>query len=140
MSDINFDECPCSGKSMSMLVAPWILITLYHHGGAHGYDIQKMILKKLQELDLGLNVTGLYRHLNMMEKRGLLRSTWDTGTPGPAKRRYFLTEDGKECLRRWSGVLSTQMMLIEKFLDEAGRILPLSAVHGAIPKQPVTEK
>jgi hypothetical protein len=60
MPIFDFDECPCSGKNMSTLVAPWILLTLYHYEGTHGYEIQKLILSRLQELDLGLNMTGLY--------------------------------------------------------------------------------
>ena len=130
MPIIDFDECPCSGKNMSTLVAPWILLTLYHHEGTHGYEIQKMILSRLQELDLGLNMTGLYRHLNMLEKRGVLTSTWDTDEPGPAKRKYYLTESGKECLWRWLGTHGIQMTLIGKFLDEAHRVFP----HAVLPK------
>jgi PadR family transcriptional regulator, regulatory protein PadR len=124
MPIIDFDECPCSGKNMSTLVAPWILLTLYHHEGTHGYEIQKLILSRLQELDLGLNMTGLYRHLNMLEKRGVLTSTWDTGEPGPAKRRYYLTESGKECLWRWLGTLGVQLTLIGKFMEEAHQVFP----------------
>ena len=127
---IDFDECPCSGKNMSTLVAPWILLTLYHHEGTHGYEIQKLILSRLQELDLGLNMTGLYRHLNVLEKRGVLTSTWDTGEPGPAKRKYYLTESGKECLWRWLGTLGVQLTLIGKFMDEAHQVFP----HAVLPK------
>jgi DNA-binding PadR family transcriptional regulator len=124
MSIIDFETCPCSGKNRNTLVAPWILITLYHHQGTHGYEIQKMILSRLQELDLGLNIAGLYRHLNLLEKRGMLTSTWETGDPGPAKRRYSLTESGQECLWRWLGTLGIQLTLIGKFLDEAQRVFP----------------
>jgi DNA-binding PadR family transcriptional regulator len=124
MSTTDFEACPCSGKNMSTLVGPWILLTLYHHTGTHGYEIQKIILNRLQEMDMGLNMAGLYRHLNLLEKRGMLTSTWETGAPGPAKRRYSLTEAGKECLWRWLGTLGVQLILIGKFLDEAHRVFP----------------
>jgi len=124
MSITDFEACPCSGKNMSTLVGPWILLTLYHHTGTHGYEIQKIILNRLQEMDLGLNMAGLYRHLNLLEKRGMLTSTWETGEPGPARRRYFLTEAGKECLWRWLGTLGVQLILIGKFLDEARLVFP----------------
>jgi DNA-binding PadR family transcriptional regulator len=133
---IDFDACPCSGKNMSTLVAPWILLTLYHHEGTHGYEIQRLILSRLQEMDLGLNMTGLYRHLNMLEKRGVLTSTWDTGEPGPAKRRYFLTESGKECLWRWLGTLGIQLTLIGKFLDEARLVFPRAILPKVVAVQP----
>ena len=120
----DFEACPCSGKNMSTLVGPWILLTLYHHAGTHGYEIQKIILTRLQEMDLGLNMAGLYRHLNLLEKRGMLTSTWETREPGPAKRQYYLTEAGKECLWRWLNTLGIQLTVIGKFLDEAHRVFP----------------
>ena len=135
MPIVDFEECPCSGKNMSTLVAPWILLTLYHHEGTHGYEIQRLILSRLQELDLGLNIAGLYRHLNMLEKRGVLTSTWDTGEPGPAKRKYYLTESGKECLWRWLGTLGTQLTLIGKFLDEAQRVFPQAVLPKVVMAQ-----
>ncbi len=122
MPIINLKECPCSGKNISTLVAPWILLTLYQHEGSHGYEIQKIILSQLQELGFGLNMGGLYRHLNILEKRGMLTSTWDTSAPGPARRNYFLTEEGKECLWRWMRTLSIHATLIGKFMDEAQRV------------------
>lgn len=139
MPIIDFDECPCSGKNMSTLVAPWILLTLYHHEGTHGYEIQKLILSRLQELDLGLNMTGLYRHLNVLEKRGVLTSTWDTGEPGPAKRKYYLTESGKECLWRWLGTLGVQLTLIGKFMDEAHQVFPHAVLPKVVTDQPDKE-
>ena len=109
-------------KHAALLVAPWILLTLYKHEGSHGYEIQKIILGQLQELGFGLNVGGLYRHLNILEKRGVLSSTWDTSSRGPAKRKYSLTETGKECLWRWMRTLSIHVTLIGKFMDEAQRV------------------
>jgi len=128
MKTIDFKACPCSGKNMSTLVAPWILLALYHHPGTHGYEIQKIILTQLLELELGFNLAGLYRHLNLLEKRGMLISTWETGNPGPAKRSYSLTAAGKECLWRWLGTLGIQLTLIGKFLHEAHRVFPKSVL------------
>jgi DNA-binding PadR family transcriptional regulator len=122
MRMIDLNQCPCSGKNISTLVAPWILLTLHQHEGSHGYEIQKIILGQLQELGFGLNMGGLYRHLNILEKRGVLTSTWDTSAPGPARRKYFLTEAGKECLWRWMRTLSVHVTLIGKFMDEAQQV------------------
>lgn len=113
---------PLLGKNISTLVAPWVLLTLHQHEGSHGYEIQKIILGQLQELGFGLNMGGLYRHLNLLEKRGVLTSSWDTSAPGPAKRKYFLTEAGKECLWRWVRTLSLHVTLVGKFMDEAQRV------------------
>jgi len=117
-------DCPCTGKNMKNFTAPWILLTLYKHEGAHGYKIKKIIYDYIEELDVPINITGLYRHLNVLEKRGILHSQWDTSEKGPAKRRYFLTEAGKECLWHWMQTLSTHTLLIGKFFDQAQTIFP----------------
>ncbi len=122
----NIENCPCSGKNMSNLAAPWILLTLYHHQGLHGYAIEKIIKGHIEEFSMGLNITGLYRHLNMLEQRGVLLSKWDTRRKGPARRCYYLTESGEECLWRWLNTLSTQVMLIGRFFDQARKAFPAS--------------
>lgn len=38
---IELDECPCTGKNMSNLAAPWALLTLYHRQGIHGYKLHR---------------------------------------------------------------------------------------------------
>lgn len=120
----DIENCPCSGKNMSNLAAPWILLTLFHHQGTHGYEIQKIIKSYLDDFSIGLNITGLYRHLNLLEKRGMLSSEWDTTEKGPPKRRYFLTESGKACLWRWMNTLCNQVSLIGCFLDQARVVFP----------------
>ena len=120
----DIENCPCSGKSMSNLAAPWILLTLFHNQGTHGYEIQKIIKKYLGDFPIGLNITGLYRHLNILEKRGMLSSEWDTTEKGPPKRRYTLTENGTECLWRWVNTLGNQVLLIGRFFDQARTVFP----------------
>ena len=97
---------------------------LFRSEGAHGYKIKKIIYDYVEELDIPINITGLYRHLNVLEKRGILYSKWDTSEKGPAKRRYFLTEAGKECLWHWMQTLSTHILLVGKFFNQAQTIFP----------------
>lgn len=118
------DDCPCSGKNMSNLAAPWILLTLYSHQGTHGYEISKIISTYMGDFQVGMNITGLYRHLNLLEQRGMLRSEWDTPEKGPPKRRYFLTAAGETCLWRWMNTLCSQVSLIGRFLDQARAVFP----------------
>jgi DNA-binding PadR family transcriptional regulator len=121
---INFQDCPCAGKNMSNLAAPWILLALFNHQGTHGYEIKKIIKSYMEDLEIGLNITGLYRHLNMLEKRGMLISKWDVQNKGPAKRRYYLTKAGKECLWHWMQTLSIQVLLIDRFFEKAKSAFP----------------
>ena len=121
---IDIEDCPCSGKNMSNLAGPWILLTLYHHQGTHGYEIRKIIKGYIDDFSVGVNITGLYRHLNMLERRGMLSSEWDTTEKGPPKRRYYLTETGTECLWRWMNTLGNQVQLIGRFFDQARTVFP----------------
>ena len=77
-----------------------------------------------RDLGIPLNITGLYRHLDVLEKRGALYSEWDSRGKGPARRKYYLTESGKECLRYWMRTLSMQSLLIGRFFDQAKKIFP----------------
>lgn len=127
---VPFEECPCSGKNMSNLAAPWILLTLFHQEGIHGYEITRIIRQRIESLGLGLNMTGLYRHLNHLEKRGMLVSEWDTTHKGPARKKYSLTEAGRECLWRWMQTLTTQLTLIGELFDHARTVFP----DGCLPR------
>jgi DNA-binding PadR family transcriptional regulator len=59
-----------------------------------------------------------------LEQRGVLYSRWDSPGKGPAKRKYYLTESGKECLRHWMRTLSMQSLLIGRFFDQAKKVFP----------------
>jgi DNA-binding PadR family transcriptional regulator len=78
----------------------------------------------MEGIEIVMNITGLYRHLNLLEKRGMLSSEWDTPTRGPAKRKYYLTGAGKECLWNWINTLCFQATLMGKFFDQAGGVFP----------------
>lgn len=121
---INFNDCPCSGKNMSYFTAPWILLTIYNHQGTHGYEIKKITKSYMEDLGISFNITGLYRHLKILEERGVLSSKWDTPSKGPAKRKYYLTDIGKECLWRWMQTLTIQLELITRFFDKARSVYP----------------
>lgn len=123
-------DCPCSGKNMSNLAAPWILLTLFNNQGTHGYEIRKLIKEYMEDLEIDMNITGLYRHLNLLEKRGMLFSEWETPGRGPAKRKYYLTGSGKECLWNWINTLCFQATLMGRFFDQAGVIFP----HARLPQ------
>jgi DNA-binding PadR family transcriptional regulator len=124
MNTALFEDCPCSGKNMSYFTAPWILLILSSYGGIHGYELKRLLEDHMGDLRISMNITGLYRHLKLMEKRGVLFSEWDTPAKGPAKRKYSLTEQGKECLSRWMQTLYIQGELIKRFLRGATKALP----------------
>jgi len=60
----------------------------------------------------------LYRTLRQLEEEGLVRSTWDTGGTGPARRVYELTDQGVEYLHAWSVNIRRTKTQLEHFLAE----------------------
>jgi PadR family transcriptional regulator PadR len=61
----------------------------------------------------------VYRALRALEEDGLVVSEWEAGLPGPAKRTYTLTDDGREALRAWLASLAGLRDALRDFLDDA---------------------
>jgi PadR family transcriptional regulator PadR len=109
------ESCPCAGASLDRLIQPAIL-TILAEGSLHGYKI----VQRIADLERYTpDVTGVYRSLRAMEKRGLVVSSWDISDTGPAKRSYTLTDAGEECLDRWIGTLEKHREAIARLLAQA---------------------
>ena len=87
----------------------------------HGYEL----LERLPELGLEgrIDIGNLYRLLRALEEEGLVSSEWSDELPGPAKRTYELTDDGRRVLDTWAEALRRARTTIGTFLDryEEGR-------------------
>lgn len=78
------------------------LLLLLAEGTSHGYEL----LDQVGALGLGhVDPGGLYRCLRSMDEEGLVRSTWEPSTSGPARRNYELTDDGRDWLHVVAGSL-----------------------------------
>ena len=97
------------------------LLLLLRDRPAHGYELVESLseLMPVRRVDMG----NLYRTLRALEAEGLVRSDWDAEAPGPAKRRYELTDPGRRLLDEWAGALRQARDRIDAFLDtyEKGR-------------------
>ena len=96
------------------------LLLLLRERPLHGYEL----LERIPELGEGrVDIGNLYRLLRRLEEEGLVRSQWSADLPGPAKRTYELTADGRRLLDRWAEALREAKGTISKFLDryEEGR-------------------
>jgi PadR family transcriptional regulator, regulatory protein PadR len=83
----------------------------------HGYEL----LERLPEL-LGeerVDVGNVYRALRALEEEGLVVSEWQADLPGPAKRTYTLTDDGRAALGAWLDSLETLRDSLTAFLDDS---------------------
>ena len=91
------------------------LLLLLRERPAHGYDL----LERMPELtgEQRVEMGNLYRLLRGLEEEGLVASEWDDGSPGPAKRRYAITEHGLQLLDRWVEALRSSQQRTERFLE-----------------------
>jgi poly-beta-hydroxybutyrate-responsive repressor len=91
------------------------LLLLLRERPSHGYDL----LERLPELtgEQRIEMGNLYRLLRALEEEGVVSSEWDAGSPGPAKRRYALTEHGQRLLDQWVEALRRSQERTQRFLD-----------------------
>jgi DNA-binding PadR family transcriptional regulator len=64
-----------------------------------------------------VDMGNLYRVLRALEEDGLVRSEWEADAPGPARRIYELTADGRRLLDEWASALRGSRERIDAFLD-----------------------
>ena len=97
------------------------LLLLLRERPLHGYEL----LERIPELGVEgrVDIGNLYRLLRSLEQEGLVRSEWSADLPGPAKRTYELTDEGRRLLDRWAEALRRAQGTIERFLEryEEGR-------------------
>src|SRR3954462_7125311 len=105
------------------------LLLLLRERPLHGYEL----LERIPELGEGrVDIGNLYRLLRRLEDEGLVRSEWSADLPGPAKRTYELTAEGRRLLDRWAEALGEAQGTIASFLDryEASLATPASGRAG----------
>ena len=97
------------------------LLLLLAEGPTHGYELIERLPELIGEerVDMG----NLYRALRALEERGFVLSQWREDLPGPTKRVYELTDDGRQLLDEWAKQLARTRERISGFLEryERGR-------------------
>ncbi len=95
-------------------VEPSILLLLAE-GPSHGYQLAEELegLAGEGRVDFG----NLYRLLRSLEGDGLVTSSWGDVAPGPLKRTYDLTEEGRVLLDAWAASLVAGQARIRALLE-----------------------
>ena len=97
------------------------LLLLLRERPLHGYEL----LERIPELGVEgrVDIGNVYRLLRSLEDEGLVSSEWSDKLPGPAKRTYELTDEGRRVLDTWAEALRRAQETIGNFLDryEEGR-------------------
>lgn len=93
------------------------LLLLLADRPTHGYELLERLPALLGEerVDVG----NLYRALRALEDEGLVSSEWRADLPGPAKRTYTLTAEGRGALEAWLAGLESLRGELTTFLDRA---------------------
>jgi PadR family transcriptional regulator PadR len=91
------------------------LLLLLRERPLHGYEL----IERLPEVagEGRIDVGNLYRLLRSLEAEGLVSSEWSADLPGPAKRTYELTDEGRRLLDRWAEALHQARADVQAFLD-----------------------
>jgi PadR family transcriptional regulator, regulatory protein PadR len=91
------------------------VLLLLRERPAHGYELLDALppLTGETRVDMG----NLYRVLRALEEDGLVRSEWEAQAPGPARRMYELTGDGRRLLDEWASALLRSRARIDAFLE-----------------------
>jgi len=97
------------------------LLLLLRERPLHGYEL----LDRLSELGVEgrVDIGNIYRLLRALEQEGLVASEWRDDGPGPTKRVYELTAEGRRVLDTWAEALRRAQATIATFLEryEEGR-------------------
>ena len=95
------------------------LLLLLSRGPTHGYELLERLPEHLG--DERVDVGNVYRALRGLEEEGLVVSEWRADLPGPAKRTYTLTDDGRRALEAWLGALESLRDGLSGFIEDAGK-------------------
>jgi len=101
---IDFDQCACSGKTLTRFVRP-VILALLAKAPVHGYDLLRQLQESEMFADAPPDASGVYKMLNAMTTEGLVVGDWDTKKTGPARRPFRITAKGRKCLSRWTETL-----------------------------------
>lgn len=89
-----------------------VVLVLLREWTSYGYEL----MVRLTELGFEATNPGtLYRTLRRLERNGLCESEWETSEGGPARRRYYITEEGQAYLDLWAEALEQYQRTMNAF-------------------------
>ena len=112
-----FSQCPCVGATLDKLVQPAMLAILAK-GPLHGYELARKVGAIPHFLDEAPDVSGVYRMLKTLEKRGMVTPDWDISEGGRPKRLFTITSKGRQCLENWVDTLQNYHKTIGSLLKK----------------------
>jgi PadR family transcriptional regulator len=93
------------------------VLLLLREQPVHGYELLEQLPELTGErVDMG----NLYRFLRLLEEEEIVSSLWDDDAPGPSKRIYELTDEGRALLDEWAHALRDAQTRTDSFLTRYG--------------------
>jgi PadR family transcriptional regulator, regulatory protein PadR len=111
----NLERCGPSAGRIHGFIQPWLLLLLLQKP-SHGYELMERLGQ--DEAAPCAEPGLLYRTLRNLEDEGMLRSSWETGEPGAARRLYEVTPAGVEYLHAWAVRVRFVRRRLDRFLAE----------------------
>jgi poly-beta-hydroxybutyrate-responsive repressor len=90
-----------------------VTLVLLKEQSSYGYEL----MERLEE-EFGfepINPGSVYRILRQMEKEELCESEWEPLEGGPARRMYFITDEGEAYLEAWADACKQYQQVMESF-------------------------
>ena len=123
------DRCRCEGGQPKNFARPCLLLLLAE-SSAHGYEL----IDRLRPFGFEINdPASVYKSLRQMEAEGLVTSTWELSSRGPARRVYELTSDGRDLLEAWSMTLDQNRAILGRFLERYSQLEAAPAARASTP-------
>jgi poly-beta-hydroxybutyrate-responsive repressor len=99
----------------------------------HGYEL----FERLKPFGIADGDPGtLYRRLRSLERKGMVRSKWESSEAGPKRRTYFLTEQGDALLRTLADSLVETRRLLDYYLGRQAKVAaPPDSSGASVPKR-----
>ncbi|WP_088067945.1 poly-beta-hydroxybutyrate-responsive repressor [Gottfriedia luciferensis] len=94
-------------------LVPFLLLSL-KQWNMHGYKLMQVLF------DLGfttLDSSNVYRILRQLEKESYIKSSWEHGIEGPAKRIYSITDAGEEYLKTCHNSFTQYNQMLQTFFS-----------------------
>ena len=110
--------CSCGMGNLYRFVEPVVLLLLRAKGRSCGYNLCSD-LHEHALTDAEIDKAALYRTLRQLEANGNVKSAWEEGQSGPARRVYTLTKEGERHLEEWAAVLANLSKSMTRFVREA---------------------
>ena len=110
--------CSCGMGNLYRFVEPVVLHMLKIKGRRCGYDLCSE-LKKHTLTDAEIDKAALYRTLRQLEANKMVKSAWEEGESGPARRCYQLTKEGERHLQEWTLILEKLSKSMARFVRDA---------------------